>query len=216
MNLNFWRAVAPSAIIALASILASGTMLSLVSDPNLIRAEVLGLSSPPSLPVLITAIPLISLLMNMMICFLASFDKPLTNFKGGLSFIRKITVAIAFLFLGSQLGAISTAVFPEMLPFNSMLFVSLGVFLMITGIAMRDLPFQSAFGFRLPWAQRNSQVWARTHDLFYRWFVVIGVLYLFLAGISPLPEYSMILLLLALIVPTLLSFRFSRKIRPQS
>lgn len=163
----------------------------------------------PRMEALLT-LPFFSIFLTVFVAILARMDAFFYFHAGQRKALRQMLVAISFLLFGIQVGILATALMPETLPMTSILFVSAGLFLILFGLSLRDLQPSSAVGVRLPWNRRDRDVWRRTHDLFYRWFTLAGGIFLITAFVFPAPLVSLILVTLAILVPTALSFSYAR------
>ncbi|MBX3019339.1 MAG: DUF1648 domain-containing protein [Bdellovibrionaceae bacterium] len=156
-------------------------------------------------------LPGLSLFLIVLMSFFAKLDPALMRDPDGPPSLGKFLGAIGILLLGIQAGLILTSVYPDRLLMNEMLFISMGLFMIVFGLSMRHMPMNPWIGFRYPWNYQNRAVWRRTHDLYYRWMIVFGVLSLVFAFVMPIPPVSLALLLLAIVVPAIISYRFSRQ-----
>lgn len=165
--------------------------------------------------VAIFALPAVSLLVTLFISLIVHAEPTLQRDQDGPPSVAKLMSAISLLLLGLQAGILLTALYPESLLMNMLLVLSMGLFMIVFGLAMRRLPMNPWIGFRYPWNRNNRAVWRRTHDLYYRWFIVFGVMSIAAAFIAPLPVISLSLLLFSFLIPAVISYRFAKQGPPQ-
>jgi len=127
--------------------------------------------------------------------------------------IQLSIVGFLFVITGASLAAgLGTPV-----PWNRVLSVALGPFVIALGLAMRSLQRNAFVGIRTRWTMADDEVWRRTHVMGGRMFVGVGLLALVggSLGLGPMP--ILIALGLAALAPALYSWRVHRQLQgPQA
>lgn len=161
----------------------------------------------------VITLPLVSIAISIVVWMIVWWlDQRLISEKHGRNVLSRIFNSISILLLCVQGIILVVALDPSRVPVNQVLFLILGLFFVLFGISLRGLPLNKALGFRFPWNAKDFHIWNRTHDLFYRWFVLVGVLLWFGGLLWPDARVALALIAIALLMPTLLSYKFARQL----
>jgi uncharacterized membrane protein len=108
------------------------------------------------------------------------------------SFIVVLFLCILHLgILMTALGILKTG----LVPFLS--YAGVGVLFIVIGLCMGKIRHNYFFGIRTPWTLASEEVWNKTHNTVGPWWIIGGVVFLFLGF---LPEYLMLPLLLLIVM----------------
>lgn len=95
---------------------------------------------------------------------------------------------------------------------GQVIFAGIGLLFIIVGNYFRALPKNFFLGIRTPWTLTSDEVWARTHRLGGRLFVVMGLVWL-LGAFYPVPPGWLITVILVIaFVPVVYSYFIYRRV----
>lgn len=175
--------------------------------------EVLLFDLPKDL--IVIGLPLASVVLSLLVAWRASTDIGFYLLAGQRQILRRLLISLSILLFGLNQSLLQATLWPDQNLLPLILFGTLGLFLFSMGMSIRGLEPNSAIGFRFPWNKKNRRAWERTHDLFYRWFVLTGLLFLVLLPFYAIPPVALGLLVIALSLPTCLSWRYARALQAE-
>jgi uncharacterized membrane protein len=143
-------------------------------------------------------LPIITLIVWLLFLVIPKIDPRKENFKlmGRVFWLFAFFVVLflCVLHLGillTALGVMQT----NLVPFLSL--AGIGILFIVIGLNMAKIKHNYFFGIRTPWTLASEEVWNKTHRTLGPWWVICGVIFLFLVF---LPSAIMFIVLLVLTI----------------